>query len=163
MAVACTHSYSFVSIETLSPGQACIFELHKPLPVIRNTQWYGYSHLTGFLFLGIIFCNWRKFTNQVISYHTCAIFSCLTVLYLVFRSLSNMLLHIMCKFPARFEPCCGLTESRGTQFTAVAVSVTLRAIWMWVLQNRWSLATQSYICDATVSIIMQPAQASILE
>ena len=27
MAVACTHSYSFVSIETLSPGQACFFRV----------------------------------------------------------------------------------------------------------------------------------------
>ena len=96
MAVACTHSYSFVSIETLSPGQACIFELHKPLPVIRNTHRYGYSLLTGSLFLGVTFCNWRTFTNQVTSYHTCAIFSRFTVL--IPRSPSYMLLRIMCKF-----------------------------------------------------------------
>lgn len=50
MAVACAHSYSFVSIETLSPGQACILELHKALPVIRNTLRYEYSCLTGILF-----------------------------------------------------------------------------------------------------------------
>lgn len=42
MAVACTHSYSFVSIETLSPEQACVLELHKPLPVIRNTHRHGF-------------------------------------------------------------------------------------------------------------------------
>lgn len=66
MAVTYTHSYSFVSIETLSPGQACILELHKPLTVRRNTHRHGYFHLTGFLFLGMIFNNCIKLQNQVI-------------------------------------------------------------------------------------------------
>lgn len=50
MAVTCTHSYSFVSIETLRAGQPCILELHKALPIIRHTIWCGISHLNGFLF-----------------------------------------------------------------------------------------------------------------
>lgn len=82
MAVACTHSYSFVSIETLSPGQACILELHKPLPVIRNTHRHGYSYLTGFLFLGITLNNCRQFKNNALlcyTYFTYLLTYCLTV------------------------------------------------------------------------------------
>lgn len=88
MAVTCTHSYSFVSIETLSPGQACFFELHKLLPVTQNTHRFGYSHLTGFLFLGFTFSEWRKYMNLVWMF--CAIFSCKTALRLIARSLTNM-------------------------------------------------------------------------
>lgn len=69
MAVTYTHSYSFVSIETLSPLQACIWELHKPLTVIRNTHRGGYFHLTGSLFLGLIFNNCRKLQRQVIYFY----------------------------------------------------------------------------------------------
>ncbi len=80
MAVACTHSYSFVSIETLSPGQACILELHKPLPVIRNTHRHGYFHLTGFLFLGIIFSNCRKFLPSIYYFMPLLFLAVVTVL-----------------------------------------------------------------------------------
>lgn len=59
-----THFYSFVSIETLSPGQACFLVLHKPLTVIRNTHRHGYFRSAGFLFLGMIICNnYRKMTK----------------------------------------------------------------------------------------------------
>lgn len=57
--------------------------------------------------------------------------------------------------PSQNQACCGLTEIWGTQFISIAVSVILWAIWMWVLQNSWSLATQLYLYDATRSIIMQ--------
>lgn len=149
MAVTYTHSYSFVSIETLSRLQACIWELHKPLTVIRNTHRGGYFHLTGSLFLGLVFNNCRKITEAG------------DLLLFLSRSAA------FCYHPdgvRSFTPCVNF--HRGLSCVVALVKVEARsrtvpsrcllapcAIWMWALQNSWSLATRFYIRDATLPLI----------
>lgn len=160
MAVTCTHSYSFVSIETLSPGQACVLELHKALTVIPHTIWYGYSHSTGFLFLALIHNNCRKYQNEgLFFFHTDAIFIPLTLVMWCWGAwLSNILLKCISHHVRISIRCWSVSWPQWKSRCTVHYRCCLLYCVPYECgrcRTAGLLATQLYICGATASIIMQ--------